>query len=311
MLSLSCILLAFLAASVSGSTQICGEVSSTTTKSGRYTYLTEVVATDNSGAQCISVTIDDDTSQNTTSFAATWEWNSSGDNKSITHSFPNVNLNLPSVLPVRVDNISLFPVTNQYALYSGNKVSTVGSTSAKDLQDTDVVAAVYLNIFLDADRDAAQNATTATHAVMVWQASYGNIRPPGWDTTSTTQPTVTMAGIQYTLYAGQNTINQTVYSWWPNQNISSLTALDVSPLLNYLWRKVYIPSDIYVGAVQWGNDARHSNKNVTFDVSTFGVNIMKGTPVKAIGAGEKSRKAPTFSGLVLVVIGAVMMFDFQ
>ncbi|KAM3072544.1 hypothetical protein ACMFMG_009338 [Clarireedia jacksonii] len=146
---------------------------------------------------------------------------------------------------------------------------------------------------------------------MVWQASYGDIRPLGWDTASTSKPTVTMAGIQYTLYAGQNDKKQTIYSWWPNQNLSSLTALDVSPLLNYLWRQVYIPSDIYVGAVQWGNDARHSNKNLTFDVYTVGMNIIKGTPVQALGAGDKSTKPPTFSGLVLVVMGAVIMFGLR
>lgn len=52
---------------------------------------------------------------------------------------------------------------------------------------------------------------------------------------------------------------------------------DISPLLQALWRNKLIPGDAFLGLVEFGTEAFHSDKNITFTVSHFGMNLTSGT----------------------------------
>ncbi|KAJ8059629.1 hypothetical protein OCU04_011281 [Sclerotinia nivalis] len=275
-------------------------------------------------------TLADDTSTNTTLFATTFSWSGKDANTSTPHSFPSLTLNLPSILPIPISNISLFPLTNNWALYPGNPVTTISSTSISSLQNATVIAACYLNIYLDLDSSISQNASLAATKISIWQANYGGLVPLGYHSSSATisRPSIDLAGITYTLYTFQTTpssssstsswgyltplVPQTIYTWYPNTNITTLTAMDISPLLNYLWREVYLSSETYVGFVEWGLDARHSGGNVSWSVYDVGLNVKSGMPVKAVGVGAAGREREVgrgeMLGLVVLFAGAVVLF---
>ncbi|ESZ90568.1 glycoside hydrolase family 12 protein [Sclerotinia borealis F-4128] len=323
------IIIALLTSSIQAqTTQICDSTSNATTNSGRYTFFPDVVATDDSGYQCTDFTLADDTTTNTTLFTTTFSWSGTDANTSTPHSFPSLTLNLPSILPIPISNISLLPLTNNWALYPGNPLSTISSTSASSLQNVSVIAACYLTLYLDLTPETSQNASLAATKIIIWQASYGGLLPLGYTSTSTSisRPSINLAGITYTLYTSQSSpstqtqttwgtrapaVPQTVYSWYPDSNTSSLTAMDVSPLLNYLWREVYVDSGTYVGYVEWGLDARHATGNVTWSVYEVGMNVKRGTPVKAVGGGagrDREVGRGEMVGLVVCLVGAVVLF---
>ncbi|KAF7855444.1 hypothetical protein EAF04_010186 [Stromatinia cepivora] len=332
------IILAFLASSIHAqTTQICDSTANATTNSGRYTFFSNVVATDNSGYQCTDFTLADDTSTNTTLFTTTFSWPDTNTNTSTPHSFPSLSLNLPSILPIPISNISLFPLTNNWALYPSNPLPTISSTSISSLQNASVIAACYLNIYLDLDSSKSQNVSLAAKKISIWQANYGGLVPLGYysGTATISRPEIDLAEITYSLYTSQTTpdsssssssssstssswgylaplVPQTIYTWYPNTNISTLTAMDISPLLNYLWREVYLSSDAYVGYVEWGLDARHGVGNVTWSVYDVGMNVKSGIPVKAVGRGAAGRERELgrgeMLGLVVLFGGAVLLF---
>lgn len=119
---------------------------------------------------------------------------------------------------------------------------------------------------------------------------------------------MSLAGTKYTLSHGLNSNNQSVYSWYPSKNLTSLDNVDLSPLLHYLWRKEYLEESIYLGLVQWGSEAVHSAKgeNVTFYASSVAMDVVKGTPGEAMSGAAVL--APTVTGLMWSFLGAVVVF---
>lgn len=100
-----------------------------------------------------------------------------------------------------------------------------------------------------------------------------------------------------------NGVNQSVYSWYPSTNLTTLSNVDVSPLIHYLWRHNNISEDIYLGLVQWGSEAVHSQKgsNVTFDARSIMIDVVKGRPKKA---GASALRLGL--GSLVLVTGAVL-----
>ncbi|ATZ49459.1 hypothetical protein BCIN_04g06050 [Botrytis cinerea B05.10] len=318
-------------------TQICDSTNATT-KSGRYTFFPDIITTDKSGYQCTDFSLADENSGSvgsTTLFNTTFSWSSSSPNISTPHSFPSLTLNLPSILPIPISNISLFPLTNNWALYPGNPLHTISATSPDSLQNASVIAACYLNIYLDLEPSLSQDKRFSATKISIWQANYGGLIPLGYNDTASTisRPVIDLAGISYTLYVSQTSpststssssstysnsstavdeqpqVPQTIYTWYPSVNATTLTAMDISPLLNYLWREVYISSNTYVGFVEWGLDARNSNGNVTWSVYETGMSIKAGTPVKAVGAGKRKEVGRgEMLALVGLCVGAVVLF---
>ncbi|APA12174.1 hypothetical protein sscle_09g069440 [Sclerotinia sclerotiorum 1980 UF-70] len=335
------IIIAFLTSSIHAQkTQICDPTVNATTNSGRYTFFSDVVTTDNSEYQCTDFTLADDTSTNTTQFTTTFSWSEKDTNTSTPHSFPSLSLNLPSVLPIPISNISLFPLTNNWALYPGNPIPSITSTSISSLKNASVTASCYLNIYLDLNSSLSQTPSFAATKISIWQANYGGVVPEGYYSNRATisRPVIDLAGIAYTLYTFQNTplssssspslplssssslsntttqthtsalplVPQTIYTWYPNTNVTTLTAMDISPLLNFLWREVYLSSETYVGFVEWGLEMRESKENVSWDVYDVGMDVRRGTPVKAVGTGAAGREREVGRGEMLALVGLVV-----
>ncbi|KAF7908134.1 uncharacterized protein EAF01_003889 [Botrytis porri] len=313
-------------------TQICDSTNATTT-SGRYTFFPDITTTDKDGYQCTDFSLADENSGSvgsTTLFNTTFSWSSP--DSSTPHSFPSLTLNLPSILPIAISNISLFPLTNNWALYPGNPLHTISATTPDSLQNASVIAACYLNIYLDLEPSLSLDKRFAATKISIWQANYGGLIPLGYnDTASTiTRPVINLAGISYTLYVSQTSpstsssssssnsstgvdddphVPQTIYTWYPSINATTLTAMDISPLLNYLWREVYISSNAYIGFVEWGLDARNSNGNVTWSVYKTGMTVKPGTPVRAVGMGRRKEVwRGEMLALVGLCVGAVVLF---
>lgn len=80
-----------------------------------------------------------------------------------------------------------------------------------------------------------------------------------------------------TLYSGQNSRGTIVYTWVSPANETAFDE-DISPLLQYLWRKDLVSSDARLGLVEFGSEAYHSASNVTFSAGDFSMGIWKGEP---------------------------------
>ncbi|CAD6445313.1 a9813c91-6da8-4ba8-bdaa-77c5e7a7ec40 [Sclerotinia trifoliorum] len=227
------IILAFLISSIHAeTTQICDPTANATTNSGRYTFFSDVVATDNSINQCTDFTLADDTSTNTTTFTTTFSLSNKKPNTSIPHSFPSLSLNLPSILPIPISNISLFPLTNNWALYPGNPVSSITSTSISSLENASVAASCYLNIYLDVNSSLSQTPSLAATKISIWQANYGDVVPEGYNSNRATisRPVIDLAGITYTLYTFQSSPSYSSPSSSPT-NTNTTTQTHHPPLI--------------------------------------------------------------------------------
>lgn len=80
-----------------------------------------------------------------------------------------------------------------------------------------------------------------------------------------------------TLYSGHNSRGTNVYTWMSPTNETAFDE-DISPLLQYLWRKELVSADARIGLVEFGSEAYHSEGNVTFSASGFHMDIWKGEP---------------------------------
>lgn len=76
------------------------------------------------------------------------------------------------------------------------------------------------------------------------------------------------------MYQGANANGQTVFTWYPDRNLSSID-VDYFPLLEALRNESYIPTAAYVGRYQWGSETKHSaeNQNITFMVNTLTMDV--------------------------------------
>ncbi|KAK8200560.1 concanavalin A-like lectin/glucanase domain-containing protein [Phyllosticta capitalensis] len=280
---------------------MCSPESAVNTTSLRYTILSNQWGNDGSGLQCVTSDLGSK-DDNSTSFNATWRWYG---NRTEVHSFPSVILN-SNVMPVVVSNLTSITIDASWAIVPEPSDET--ETNSTMLASLDTVADVALDMFLDEDPLTSSNASGATTEVMVWQSAYGNLKPLGWDTISADPPVRELSAVNYTLYKGYNANGQTVYSWVPAQNQSTLNT-DLYPLVKYLVEDGAISDRMYLGRLQFGSETMHSgqNQNISFIVSHVEMNVNHEvwTPPKGSGSGSGHKGAASSLQPSVTLVGLV------
>ncbi|KAK0661860.1 Xyloglucan-specific endo-beta-1 [Lasiodiplodia hormozganensis] len=245
----------------------CGQYDAVNTTSGLYDIINNAWGDDGSGLTCTTTYLGESTDTFAV-FNSTWRW---FETPTEVHSYPDALLNT-ELFPLAFQDLTSLKLAADWAIVPSPSDET--ATDEATLASLDVVANVAADLFLDEDASTASNASTAAYEVMIWQAAYGNCDPIGYDPTSTTAPTEELDGVTYTLYQGSNANGQTVFTWYPDRNLSSID-VDYFPLLKALRSESYIPTAAYVGRYQWGSETKHSaeNQNITFIVNTLTMDV--------------------------------------
>jgi hypothetical protein len=74
------------------------------------------------------------------------------------------------------------------------------------------------------------------------------------------------------LYIGTNHRGAQVFSWLAAHDIRGVTG-NLLPLLTYLVDHNHVDSDTYLGTIEFGTEASHSPKNVTFKVPNLTLDV--------------------------------------
>lgn len=244
----------------------CGQYDAVNTTSGLYDIINNAWGDDGSGLTCTTTYLGESTDTFAV-FNSTWRW---FDTPTEVHSYPDALLNT-ALFPLVFSDLTSLKLAANWAVVPSPSDET--TTNEATLASLDVVANVALDVFLDEDASTASDAATAAYEIMIWQSAYGNIQPIGYDPTSATATKQEVEGITYTLFEGPNANGQTVFTWYPDRNLSSIS-VDYLPLLESL-RGAQIPSTAYVGRYQWGSETKHSaaNQNITFIVNTLTMSV--------------------------------------
>ncbi|KAI1621757.1 concanavalin A-like lectin/glucanase domain-containing protein [Exophiala viscosa] len=216
---------------------------------------------DGSGYSCITV------DNNGTSFDATWKW---ANNSADVHAYPHITLE-SSIFPLPISQLSTLEFAADFGV---NITSAYNKTAAQRLQafiTDDVQYDVTLDMFLDANETAA-TSDLPTYEVMIWLSYSYDVYPVGIDTSSPDKYQYIIDGTRFFLFNGNNTQNQTVYSWLPETNLTSVDA-DYSPLIHYLWQNDFMPKDVYLGTLQFGTEQFHATEEVLFRAGNYSFNL--------------------------------------
>ncbi|EOD44820.1 putative glycosyl transferase protein [Neofusicoccum parvum UCRNP2] len=242
----------------------CGQFDAANTTSGLYDIINNAWGDDGSGLTCTTTYLGESTDTFAV-FNSTWRW---FDTPTEVHSYPDALLNT-ALFPLVFSDLTSLKLAANWAVVPSPSDET--TTNEATLASLDVVANVALDVFLDEDASTASDAATAAYEIMIWQSAYGNIQPIGkFPFNIQCLSEVNRAS---TLYEGPNANGQTVFTWYPDRNLSSIS-VDYLPLLETL-RGAQIPSTAYVGRYQWGSETKHSaaNQNITFIVNTLTMSV--------------------------------------
>ncbi|KAK3332351.1 concanavalin A-like lectin/glucanase domain-containing protein [Cercophora scortea] len=259
---------------------ICG-LGSYTSSSDNLTFNSNAWNPDSPGFQCLSV------QDSPPKFDATWAW---ADDPGSVHSYPHVKFTSPA-LPVTLSNISALLLSVKWSMGPGSTPRPALNVDSTGLADRDTVANVAFDIFADRNTANAQNETTAETEIMIWLGKYGSAKPLGFalERTCFNQ---TISDVEFVLYQGHNARGTNVLTWMSTANRTSFAA-EISPLLQYLWRNGLVSAGSNIGLVSFGSEAYHSEGNVTFSASDFGMTVVTGpAPNLAVGSLPTSCAKP-------------------
>lgn len=244
-------------------------------------------------------------SENGTEFNSTWKWS---DNPLSVHSFPNIKLN-SNILPLQLSNLSSLNISASWTMAPSN------SKQGTDLASIETAANVIIDMFLDPNSTIANSTTLPQYEVMVWIAAFDGKLPIGYSSSMKNPPKQILGGIELyaslnyfcvsllskssTLYMGQNSNGQYVYSWLAPGNIYDFNE-DISLLLHYLWRHKYIDESNFLGTVQFGTETFHSTSNVTFSTQNFNLSVHSGKP--QVASSGNLNFVPHLKWVVIAII---------
>ncbi|OJD35639.1 glycoside hydrolase family 12 protein [Diplodia corticola] len=265
----------------------CGQYDAINTTSGLYDIINNAWGDDGSGLTCTTVgeallkrrdsstnrlintqTCLGESTDDFAVFNSTWRWS---DAPTEVHSYPDALFNT-ELFPLAFPDVTSLKLKADWAIVPSPSDDT--ATDEATLASLDVVADVAIDLFLDEDASTASDSSAAAYEVMIWQAAYGNCDPIGYDPTSTSAPTQELDGVTYTLYQGPNANGQTVFTWYPDGNLTTID-VDYFPLLETLRGGGYIPTAAYLGRFQWGSETKHSaqDQNITFVVNSVTMSV--------------------------------------
>ncbi|MGW7521008.1 GH12 family glycosyl hydrolase domain-containing protein [Streptomyces sp. NPDC054796] len=102
------------------------------------------------------------------------------------------------------------------------------------------------------------------HEIMIWPNWHGAVGPIGGKVTD-----VSLGGRQWAVYKGSNG-NNNVYSFLAAQQTKS-GRIDIKPVLDWIVRQGWMPSNEVIGDVQFGYEITSSSGGLDFRTNSFGV----------------------------------------
>lgn len=95
------------------------------------------------------------------------------------HGYPNIRVD--DVLPKKMEDVSELYVDLHWT-YGVGKNKTSETTDIAALKEVNLATNVAIDMFLDSDKDKAENGTDAKFEVMIWFYMSSEISQPyGWD----------------------------------------------------------------------------------------------------------------------------------
>lgn len=221
---------------------------------------------------------------NDTSFLVNYTWINNFYN---VHGFPHIKFFTgyeETTLPL---NISLLKALNFSSSWS-TEVTATGLSDISAIDNARIRANVAIDMFLDSDPTTSQSRFP-DYEVMVWLSSTGGIDPVGSASKDSSgdqmrydiqlSPNPADPPVRFFLSYGQNNRGQKVYSWQSSQmgNTTSVGGqgfqANFAPLLQYLWQFGLVPSDLFLGTVQFGTETFFAGHEATFSANNPNMTI--------------------------------------
>ncbi|CAG8022044.1 unnamed protein product [Penicillium olsonii] len=206
-------------------------------------------------------------------FSVTWQYDQ-GPITAPVHAYSNIRVD--DVLPKKMSDVQELYVDLHWT-YGVGKNKTAETTDVDALTEINLSTNVAIDMFLDSDKDKAENGTNAKFEVMVWfWMSSVAAQPHGWGKPG---KNVTVEGQEFTLFQGENDQGTMVLSWvatpWMTDATEKFTG-DIYPLIDELYSMSgddYPSKDDYLGSLSFGTEAYDVKDHVTFWVPKYEISI--------------------------------------
>ncbi|KAK5364852.1 hypothetical protein LTR20_008788 [Exophiala xenobiotica] len=230
-----------------------------------YVFYNNPWGNDGSGYSCITV------NNNGTSFDATWKWRNNSED---VHAYPHFKLDSP-LYPLQLGELSSIDFSCTFGVNVTSAYNESQEQRVQSLDDNDVQYNIALDMFLDSNSTNAMG-TLPHYEIMIWLSYSWDVYPVGISTSNPDKDQFILGDTRFFLFHGNNTQNQTVFSWLPETNLTAVDA-DYSPLLHYLWQFGFMPKDIYLGTLQFGTEQFHATNEVLFRAANYSLGLSRNT----------------------------------
>ncbi|CAG8401097.1 unnamed protein product [Penicillium salamii] len=206
-------------------------------------------------------------------FSVTWQYDQ-GPISAPVHAYPNIRVD--DVLPKKMSAVKELYVDVHWT-YGVGKNKSAETTDIDALKDINLSTNVAIDMFLDTDKEKAENGTNAKFEVMVWfWMSSVAAQPHGWSNPGKNK---TIEGQTFTLFQDKNNEGTMVLSWvarpFLTDALEKFTG-DIYPLISDLYttdNDDYPSSDDYLGSLSFGSEAYDVKEHVTFSVPKYEISI--------------------------------------
>ncbi|KAL2432528.1 hypothetical protein ABEF95_012329 [Exophiala dermatitidis] len=225
------------------------------------------------GALCMNVTSFNNATYptNTTApeWSITWQFPQGPDTQPV-HAFPNIKLDAEKVFPIQIEDVDRIDFEARWAYGVGD--DKPDSTNAAALTDINLNSNVAIDMFLDSDPKNATDTNAAKYEVMIWLAAFGAATQP-IGLAKGAVATQDINGTTFSLYYGQNSLEQSVLTWVASGTVQDFYA-DVGPLLQGLTGLGGPTVNDYLGYMAFGSEALYVESNVTFYNSHLSMEVV-------------------------------------